>query len=167
MLCRVRLCLSRLWREYHFAAGLGAPISLLFAWVRGSVIQTGSIAAVAFIYGDYAQTLLPLGVYGPAIHGASAVVLLTLLNVVGTVESKRLQLILTGATISALLIVSIVGFTLADANTSASVSHSVWQAPTGGLAGSLGMGMVFVLLTYGGGTKRRIFLASCATPSET
>lgn len=136
--------------EYNFLVkAWGAPVGVLFAWARGTVIQTGAIAAVAFIYGDYAQILVPLGAYGPAIHGALAVAALTLLNVLGTLQSKRLQLVLTGATVLALLIVSIVGVTLADA--AATVPNDMaWQAPSGSLAGSLGMGMIFVLLTYGG-----------------
>lgn len=136
--------------EYNFLVkAWGVPVGVLFAWARGTVIQTGAIAAVAFIYGDYAQILLPLGAYGPAIHGAVAVAALTLLNVVGTLESKRLQLILTGTTIAALLSVSVVGLTLANGAAMES-ADAIWQSPSGSLAASLGMGMVFVLLTYGG-----------------
>jgi APA family basic amino acid/polyamine antiporter len=136
--------------EYHFLVkAWGASVGVLFAWARGTVIQTGAIAAVAFIYGDYAQILFPLGEYGPAIHGALAVTALTLLNVAGTLQSKRLQLLLTGATITALLIVSIVGLVLADGDGTA-VADTAGQAHSGNLAASLGMGMVFVLLTYGG-----------------
>jgi len=136
--------------EYSFlASAWGAPVGVLFAWARGTVIQTGAIAAVVFIYGDYAQILLPLGSYGPAIHGALAVAALTLLNVLGTLESKRLQLVLTGATVLALLIVSIVGLTLSG-SAAAAPPVTAWQGSSASLAGSLGMGMVFVLLTYGG-----------------
>src|SRR5690554_3000001 len=82
--------------EYHFLRrAWGPPVGLLFAWARGTVIQTGSIAAVAFIYGEYAQQLLPLGERGVAIHAALAVVGLTLLNMVGTRQSKRLQIVFT------------------------------------------------------------------------
>lgn len=136
--------------EYHYLVrAWGMPVGVLFAWARGTVIQTGAIAAVAFIYGDYAQILLPLGPHGPAIHGALAVVALTLLNVIGTLQSKRLQLVLTGATITALLIVSVAGLALANGAPAAAADPS-WKAASGNLAGALGMGMVFVLLTYGG-----------------
>jgi amino acid transporter len=136
--------------EYHFLVrAWGGAVGVLFAWARGTVIQTGAIAAVAFIYGDYAQVLVPLGAKGPAIHGALAVLALTLLNVAGTLESKRLQLVLTGATVTALLIVSVVGLTVAD-GVAVQAAAAPWQSPVGGWAASLGMGMVFVLLTYGG-----------------
>lgn len=136
--------------EYNFLVRAWGPsVGVIFAWVRGTVIQTGAIAVVAFIYGDYAQILLPLGAHGPAIHGALAVVALTLLNVVGTLESKRLQLVLTGATVTALFVISVVGLTMAG-SAGATPGGPAWQAPSGSLASSLGMGMVFVLLTYGG-----------------
>ena len=49
--------------EYHFLTrALGNDVGLLFAWARTTVIQTGAIAAVAFVFGDYAQQLWPLGV---------------------------------------------------------------------------------------------------------
>ncbi|MCC3263141.1 hypothetical protein LLE87_33765, partial [Paenibacillus polymyxa] len=76
------LYLTRAW---------GRRVGLMFAWARCSVIQTGAIAVVAFIYWDYAQRLLPLGPLGPAVHAAISVVVLTGLNVIGTRYSKRLQ----------------------------------------------------------------------------
>lgn len=60
----------------------------MFAWARGTVIQTGAIAAVAFIYGDYAQRLMPLGDHGGTLHALLSVALLTTLNVCGTRESN-------------------------------------------------------------------------------
>ncbi|UYO95010.1 APC family permease [Pollutimonas sp. M17] len=137
--------------EYHFLVrAWGLPVGMLFAWARGTVIQTGSIAAVAFIYGDYAQILMPLGSYGPALHGAMAVIVLTALNVLGTLQSKRVQLLLAGATIAALLLTSLAGLMLAADSPLMPVTSS--SAPVGNPAGALGLGlgMVFVLLTYGG-----------------
>jgi amino acid transporter len=133
--------------EYHFLRKTwGASVALLFAWARGSVIQTGSIAAVAFIYGEYAQQLLPLGGWGVAVHAALAVVALTLLNVAGTRQSKRLQLLFTSATV--LVLMAVIGMGLLSAGGSDGVASAVPAADN--LAGALGMGMVFVLLTYGG-----------------
>ena len=43
-------------------------------------MQSGAIAAVAFVYEDYAAALVPLGGYGPALHAAIAIVALTVLQ---------------------------------------------------------------------------------------
>ncbi len=138
--------------EYHFLRRAWGPdVGLMFAWARGTVIQTGSIAAVAFIYGEYARQLVPLGPYGAAWHGASAVVLLTLLNILGTRESKRLQIVFTSLTVLALAGVIGAGLFIASPALAVAPADQAGAAMSGGnLAAALGMGMVFVLLTYGG-----------------
>ncbi|MGE8362669.1 APC family permease [Pseudomonas sp.] len=135
--------------EYHYLdLAWGRRVSLLFAWARGTVIQTGAIAVVAFIYGDYAQRLLPLGPYGSAWHAALVTVALTALNVLGTRESRRAQVFFTVLTVGALTAVILAGLVLAEPVATSTAGSA--PVGTGNLAGMLGMGMVFVLLTYGG-----------------
>ncbi|WP_304639763.1 APC family permease [Pseudomonas sp.] len=137
--------------EYHYLQrAWGQRVGVLFAWARGTVIQTGSIAAVAFIYGEYAEQLLPLGAWGQAIHAALAVVALTALNILGTRESKRLQVIFTSLTVLLLGSVILAGLWNAEPAATAGREAVAGIAATGNPAGALGMGMVFVLLTYGG-----------------
>ena len=58
--------------EYHFLTrAFGQQVGFMFAWARTTVIQTGAIAAVAFVLGDYAQQLFSLGPSGPAIYATS------------------------------------------------------------------------------------------------
>jgi amino acid transporter len=127
--------------EYHFLSRAYDALGTLFIWARGTVIQTGAIAAVAFVYGDYASVLLPLGPFGPSIHAVIAVIALTALNLVGTPQSTRAQWLLTGLTVLALLAVIVAGF--AGGGMAATPSK---PAP----AGAIGLAMVFVMLTYGG-----------------
>lgn len=149
------LCYAELGSAYPGAGGeylyltraWGARVGLMFAWARCSVIQTGAIAVVAFIYGDYAQRLLPLGSLGPAVHAAISVVVLTALNMIGTRYSKRLQWIFTVLTLIALAAVLIACLSASGGET---LSTATPAPLSGNLAGLLGMGMVFVLLTYGG-----------------
>ncbi|WP_334165676.1 APC family permease [Achromobacter mucicolens] len=149
------LCYAELGSAYPGAGGeylyltraWGRRVGLMFAWARCSVIQTGAIAVVAFIYGDYAQRLLPLGSLGPAVHAAISVVVLTGLNMIGTRYSKRLQWVFTVLTLIALAAVLIASLTASGGESVTAAS----PAPlSGNTAGLLGMGMVFVLLTYGG-----------------
>jgi APA family basic amino acid/polyamine antiporter len=129
--------------EYHYLSrAYGKPVGLLFAWARGTVIQTGAIAAVAFVYSEYASNILPLGTYGNAIHALVAIVAITALNLVGTPQSARAQLLLTALTVFALAAVIIAGL-----STTGTV-HPPIQA--GSQWGTFGLAMVFVLLTYGG-----------------
>ena len=78
--------------EYAFlAGGWGKGVAFVFAWARMTVIQTGAIAAVSFVFGDYASEIWRLGDKSSSIYAALAVAGLTALNVAGTLESKLLQ----------------------------------------------------------------------------
>ncbi|PSJ64737.1 APC family permease [Kumtagia ephedrae] len=130
--------------EYHFLSrAYGKPLALLFGWARASVIQTGAIAGVAFVLGDYAARILPLGAYGPALYAALAIILFTGINVVGTLQSKTLQVAVTLVEIAA--IAAIIGFGLL-----ASPGPALEAAAPAPQSAALGMAMIFVLLTYGG-----------------
>ena len=48
--------------DYHFLhRAYGPRVGFLYAWARLAVIQTGSIALLAFIVGDYVTAVLPAG----------------------------------------------------------------------------------------------------------
>ena len=61
--------------EYHFLGrAFGRRFAFLYGWARLTVIQTGSLALLAYVYGDYATQLLPLGPWSSSIHAAIAIV---------------------------------------------------------------------------------------------
>ena len=128
--------------EYHFLhRAFGPQLAFLFAWARLTVIGTGSIALLAFVFGDYASTLAPLGTYGSAIHGAALVLLLIGLNVLGLRVGSKLQNTMTSLLVAGLVVMAVVGLV---------GTHDAAPPPTGPGGGTLGLAMVFVLLTYGG-----------------
>ncbi len=132
--------------EYHFLSrAYGHTVGLLFAWARGSVIQTGAIAAVAFVYGDYANSVISLGAQGPAIHAAIAVAVFTAINLVGTRQGTITQHIFTVLDVLAILIIVVAGLYLMGSGTAP--KPAVTSTPP---LAALGLAMVFVLLTYGG-----------------
>lgn len=145
------LCYAELGSTYPSAGGeyrfvtraFGTTTGLFFAWARVSVIQTGAIATLAFVYGDYAQHLVGLGPHGPALHAALAVTVFTALNVGGKTPSKNLQKVFSGLALLAVAVVALAGFTSPAA--AAEVPSATLPA-----GAALGMAMVFVLLTYGG-----------------
>ncbi|MGZ8273059.1 MAG: APC family permease [Burkholderiaceae bacterium] len=134
--------------DYHFLSrAYGKDLSFFFAWARVAVITTGSIALLAFVFGDYMSRVLSLGPHSSAIYAALTVVVLTAINLFGLRESTRTQNILTVLEVSGLLLVAVAGV-LATA-------PSFPAAPTPAEASSaippmFGLAMVFVLLTYGG-----------------
>ena len=127
--------------EYVFLRdGWGRGMAFVFAWARMTVIQTGAIAAVGFVFGDYASEILRLGEKSSAIWAAAAVVVLTLLNFAGTLQAKWLQ-----KAMEIILIAGLVLFSIA-----AIVIGGTPKEASGGGGGSFGFAMIFVLLAYGG-----------------
>ena len=134
--------------DYHFIGrAFGPQVAFLYAWARMTVIQTGSIAVIAFVIGEYAAAALPLGPQSTAIYAGLAVILLTGLNLAGVRLGAGAQLVATGAVITGLLMVVFAGFT---ATPPAASGAAATGGGGGGGASAIGLAMVFVLLTYGG-----------------
>jgi amino acid transporter len=159
------LCYAELTSTYPHAGGdyhyltraYGRPLAFLFAWSRIAVIQTGSAALLAFVFGDYASQLFRIGPYSASIYAAAIIVLLTGLNVLGVRHGARTQNWLTAVEVLSLVTVIVAGLALAAADVPAAtaatqVSAGQAAATQGGNAPpvSLGLALVFVLLTYGG-----------------
>ena len=134
--------------DYHFLRrAFGPGVSFLFAWARFSVIATGSIALLAFVYGDYMQQLLPLGAWGPSLHAAIAVLVLWAVNARGILAGASTQGWLTAVEVVGLLLLVAAGGWIAAEGGAPAPAPVAAAAPS---AGSFGLAMVFVLLTYGG-----------------
>jgi len=127
--------------EYVFLnEGMGRGVAFLFAWSRMTVIQTGAIAAVAFVFGDYASEIFSLGKNSSALWAAGATVVLTVLNLVGTLQTKALQKVMEATLITGLVLFSIAAMVIGGSP----------KAAAGTGSGSFGFAMIFVLLAYGG-----------------
>lgn len=127
--------------EYTFLSrGFGPGAAFVFAWSRMTVIQTGAIAAVAFVFGDYASQILSFGERSSAIYAGLSVIALTALNFAGTLQSKTLQKILETILIASLLGLAVAGIFSGGPPIPA-------KGPGGG---ALDLALLFVLFTYGG-----------------
>lgn len=131
--------------DYHFLTrAYGRNVSFFFGWARMTVIITGSIALLAFVFGDYMSRVLPLGPYSPAIYAGLTVIVLTAINISGLRESARTQTLLTLLLVAGLLAVILAG--LVAPSTPVTTSGS----GIGGIPAGLGAALIFVLFTYGG-----------------
>lgn len=134
--------------DYHFLGrAYGRAVAFLFAWARFTVITTGSIALLAFIFGDYLQRLLPLPGIAPAItaafYAACVVLLLTALNLRGVRTGAQAQSSFTILEVGGLLLIIAAACMLP----AAPVTPLPATAPA---PAALGLAMVFVLLSFGG-----------------
>jgi amino acid transporter len=145
--------------DYHFLTrAFGPRLSFLFAWGRLTVIQTGSIALLAFVLGDYASAVLPLGAYSTPLYAGVVVAALTLLQMAGAPKAAFAQNLLTSIEVLGVLLVAFVGL----------LGPSAPAAATASSAGGAGFGlvMVFVLLTYGGWNEASYVSAEVREPGR-
>lgn len=135
--------------DYHFLwRAYGRRVAFLFAWARFSVITTGSIALLAFVFGDYMTHVLPLGRHSAALYALVSVVVLTWINVRGIRSGAGTQVWLTLVEVMGLLIVIVGGLFLASQGLGNGAAPAATPSAPG--AAAFGMAMVFVLLTFGG-----------------
>ena len=129
--------------HYHYLTrGFGKNVAFLFGWARMTVIQPGSIALLAFVFGDYFSQLLP-SAFSSSFCAFMAVITLTVTNVMGTQKGAWTQKVLTAAKVIGLFLVCLAGLAFAPPLPPAETASS----PAGA---SFGFAMVFVLLTFGG-----------------
>lgn len=143
------LCYAELATTYPQAGGdyrylmraFGRPVGFLYAWARLSVIQTGSIAVLAFVFGDYMSEIVRLGPYSSAIYAAAIVLIITAVHWIGVRAGTGVQNLLTLAEVGGLAAVIAAGLFVAP-------EAGPGPAPAGGPPPQLIL--VFVLFTFGG-----------------
>jgi basic amino acid/polyamine antiporter, APA family len=130
--------------DYHYLMrAFGRNVGFLFVWSRMMVIQPGSIAMLAFVFGDYFSQILPLGPYAHFFYAALSIATLTAMNLMGTQQGKSTQNLLTAFKVIGLFSVVMVGMVVSPTSSLRVPIDSNPQT-------SFGLAMVFVLLTFGG-----------------
>lgn len=133
--------------DYNFlrrAYGDGA--GFLFAWSRFAVIHTGSMALLAFTFGDYLAAVLPLGEHGAPWFAAATIVVLAVVNLAGLKFGIGTQVWLMWVVIAGMA--ALIGAGAWLAATGAPPASSAAAAAERPFA--LGSALVFVFLAYGG-----------------
>ncbi len=130
--------------EFHYIGrAFGRNLAFLFGWSRMTVIQTGSIAMLAFIFGDYTAQVLPFGARSSSLYAASSIAILTLINMAGVRTGTWTRNLLAAVKVVGLS--AIVAAGMFSSREPVSAGQGVPASPA-----ALGFAMVFVLLTYGG-----------------
>jgi APA family basic amino acid/polyamine antiporter len=133
--------------DYHFLTrAYGKDLSFFFAWARIMVITTGSIALLAYVFGDYMTRVLPLGSHSSTLYALTIIVALAAVNIAGLRESARTQNVMSGLLVLGMLLVVVAGFTAPPPPAPAVPSEPV-SAPA---LAAFGTALLFVLFTYGG-----------------
>jgi len=135
--------------DYHFLTrAYGKNLSFLFAWARVAVITTGSIALLAFVFGDFMSRLFALGPYSTPIYAVALIAALTVINAAGIRKGALTQNWLTLLEVGGVVLVIVAGLVVAAP--AAPAAPAATSGAAGASWGGIGLAMVFVLLTYGG-----------------
>jgi basic amino acid/polyamine antiporter, APA family len=150
--------------DYHFLGrAFGRGSAFLFAWARFAVINTGSIALLGIVLGDYLNSALSLGPHGSGIYAALSVGALTLFNLKGAGKGNdAADYGLTSLEVMGLLILVAAAIALiVQGQPSAEPFFGARADPS--LTG-FGVALVYALLAYGGWSEVATLSAEVKDP---
>lgn len=148
--------------DYHFLSkAYGRTVGFLFAWARITVINSGSIALLGFVIGDYLNLVWDLGAYGPVIYALASVSIMTLFNLRGTKGGAKGDYIITSLEVLGLLLLTIAAAWLIISNIPPLTSAPDKPPSVAGI----GYAMVFVLLAFGGWSEMATLSAEVKDPN--
>jgi APA family basic amino acid/polyamine antiporter len=144
-------CLAELASTYPHSGGdyvyltraFGPWLGFQFGWFQLAAIRTANIAMMGFVFADYAASIWGIAEEQRWLWTAGAVVVLSLLNLLGVVFGKGTQNVLTLAKVIGLGGILVAGFGWPQPHAVAQTS-----APPG--TPSLASALVVVFLAYGG-----------------
>jgi APA family basic amino acid/polyamine antiporter len=93
----------------------GPATGFLWGWAMFWSMHTGIIAAIAVVFARYVGYFVPLGVTGIRLVAVAAVLGLSAVNCLGIRQGSRLQTIVTGAKLAAVMVLIAAGLLLSPA----------------------------------------------------
>jgi APA family basic amino acid/polyamine antiporter len=165
------LCYAELATTYPSAGGdytflkraYGRPVAFLFAWARFAVINTGSIALLGFVLGDYLSEVVSLGPNSPSIYAVIAIVGMTAFNLAGRRKGAVANYSMTGLEMAALVVLGAAALWLVMQGQPAKTTGEALLAEP---AAGIGLALVFVLLAFGGWTEVATLSAEVRDPKR-
>src|SRR3989475_7463201 len=129
--------------------GFGSLPAFLYGWTLFFVISSGSVATLAVAFSSYLGEIVPLSPLIARLAAVAMILVVTIVNVLGTRESANLQDWTTIIKVAAILVMSAVLFSLGRGFTGASLGAPT-NAGAASLASGVGLAMIGVLWAYEG-----------------
>jgi amino acid transporter len=161
------LCYAELATAYPHQGGdyvyqsraYGSWAGYLFGWSQMVIIRPGDIALMAFVFARYAATLYaPYKVMLPG-YAAAAVIVLTVINILGVKEGKWTQNLLT-------VIKSIGILAIITAGLLAPVQYQLPAVTSGITMDGFKLALILVLFTFGGWNEMAYVAAEVKQPGR-
>ena len=149
-LCYAELATSlpRNGGDYEYLSrAYSPPVGFLFGWAQWTAVLSGSIAAMAYAFGDYAVRVFGMHESASLSWALVGVATVTILNLSGARTGTCTQNLLSVAKVLGLLAIVAAGVAAAYFFPAEAVTRSPGE-PAGSV--NLGLAMVFVLYAFGG-----------------
>ena len=131
----------------------------MFGWSQLAIVRPGDIALMAFIFARYAQTLYAPFEHSGLFYAASAIVVLTVINILGVKAGKWTQNLLTVTKILGLVAISVVGLMAPPAAPLPPASGGfTWEG--------LQLAFILVFFTFGGWNEMAYVAAEIKRPRQ-
>ncbi len=127
----------------------GGWMGFLYGWAYLIIITSGSIAVLALAFSYYLSSLIPMTETGMIITSITAIVIVTILNVLRAKFGEIFSNIFTGLKIVGILIIILVGFIFGDTGNSFKIV-SFSSITSGSGLSAFGVALTGVLFSYGG-----------------
>lgn len=129
--------------------GYGKLIAFLYAWTELVIIRTGSIAAISFLFADYACGFFSIDKSTAKLVAISVILLLTILNLAGLNFARKVQNIFTLAKVATLVLLIFSGLISAKGDTSriTTIPHITLSLSS---FSYFALALIPILWTYGG-----------------
>lgn len=162
------LCYAELANAYPKSGGdyvyltraFGREMGFLFAWAQLWVVRPASIGMYAYVFARYANQLYALPEHWNPflVYAAGAIVLLSLINMLGVMMGKWTQNVLTVIKVLGLAAIVAVGLWATPSEVQPAQPMAPW--------GNLGLAMILVLYTYGGWNEMAYVAAEVRNPRK-
>jgi len=156
--CELATAYPRMGGDYvYLTRAYGPAAGFLFGWMRFAVILPANVGAMAFIFAEHTQRVMP-GVSAVAL-AVGAILVLTALNLGGAAVGKRVQNALTIAKLTGLGLIVAAGVWALLSHGAPATSKAASPA-----ASNYGLALVFILYAYGGWSDAAFVAAEVRDP---
>jgi basic amino acid/polyamine antiporter, APA family len=147
----------------------GALPAFLYGWALLLAIATGAIAAVAVTFATYTAPLLGISTHAVTALAIAAVVVLSLVNMLGVEPGAVTQNLFTMLKLAALAALLVAAFFAPDAALSSAATATSVSAPTtfAGILLVMSTALVPVLFSFGGWQQTNFVAAEMRDPERT
>lgn len=128
--------------------GFGPLPAFLYGWTLFFVIGSGTVATLAVAAANYMGQFATLSPLAKKAIATALIALMAIINVRGTRESASVQNMATGIKVVAILVMSVILFSLGDGGGAAAAPTP--SAPSGATLSGVGLSIIAVLWAYEG-----------------